>query len=132
LFQEATKAEMELIEDFFRENGAPVFHEVSPLANPAHVALLNERGYRPVEFTSVMYRPIRPNFSLAASRNESIQVRLVREGERELWGRIAARGWSEFAELTDFMLECGQISTTTDGTLSFFAELDGQPISTGT
>src|SRR6185312_12989886 len=75
--------------------------------------------------------PIRPNFSLAASRNESIQVRLVREGERELWGRIAARGWSEFAELTDFMLECGQISTTTDGTLSFFAELDGQPIATG-
>jgi GNAT superfamily N-acetyltransferase len=131
LFQEVTKADMELIEEFFRERGAPVFHEVSPLAGLALVALLNERGYRPVEFTSVMFRPIRSKFSLVASRNERIRIRLVHEGERELWARIAARGWSEFAELADFMLEIGHISTRTEGTLSFFAESDGQPIATG-
>jgi GNAT superfamily N-acetyltransferase len=131
LFQELTSAEMDLIEEFFRERGAPVFHEVSPLAGLVPLALLNERGYRPVEFTSVMYRPIRTDLSLTASRNERIRVRLVREGERELWARIAARGWSEFAELSDFMLEIGQISTRAEGTLSFFAELDGQPIATG-
>ena len=131
LLQEVTSAEMELIEEFFRERGAPVFHEVSPLAGLALLTLLNERGYRTVEFTSVMYRPIRTDLSLTASPNERIRVRLVREGERELWARVAARGWSEFSELADFMLEVGQISARAEGALSFFAELDGQPIATG-
>src|SRR6516162_7493339 len=33
LFQKPTRADLEAIEQFFRERGAPVFHEVSPLAD---------------------------------------------------------------------------------------------------
>ncbi|RIK54645.1 hypothetical protein DCC62_31760, partial [candidate division KSB1 bacterium] len=58
LFDPITITELEKIEDFFKECNAPVFHEVSPLAGLELVALLNERGYRPMEFTSVMYRAI--------------------------------------------------------------------------
>ena len=58
LFQPAAAADLDAIEAFYAERGAPVFHEVSPLADAGLPALLAGRGYRPCEFTSVMYRPI--------------------------------------------------------------------------
>ncbi|MGH9941656.1 MAG: hypothetical protein ACRD9R_04760 [Pyrinomonadaceae bacterium] len=132
LFQPVTEGELETIEKFFRERDAPVFHEVSPLADdPALLALLNERGYQPVELTTVMYRPIERGRPVAAARNEKIEVRLIREGEEQLWADTAAEGWSEFAELADFMQEIGQISARRADALSSLAELDGRAIATG-
>ena len=58
LFQPATAADLGAIEAFYAERGAPVFHEVSPLADAGLPALLAGRGYRPFEFSSVLYRPI--------------------------------------------------------------------------
>jgi len=58
VFQAPAAADLDRIEAFFHARGAPTYHEVSPLADPALVPLLNERGYQPFEFTSVMYRPI--------------------------------------------------------------------------
>ncbi len=131
LFETVSCADIERIEEFFRERGAPVFHEVSPLADLTLLALLNDRGYQPVEFTSVMFRPIRPGVRFAELRNKSIRVRAIREDEHELWARTAAGGWSEFTELADFMLELAQVSAKMSNGLSFLAELDGQPIATG-
>src|SRR5262245_57351570 len=58
IFQMPTDADMDRIETFFSERGAPVFHEVSPLTGEAMTALLVRRGYHPVELTSILYRPI--------------------------------------------------------------------------
>ena len=131
LFDRITPAEMEVIEEFFRERGAPVFHEVSPLAEVALLAVLNERGYQPIEFTSVMFRPIKRGRESAASRNQRIQVRLIQDDEHELWAQTAARGWSEFTECADLMLGLAEVSAKRADGLSFLAELDGQPIATG-
>jgi hypothetical protein len=60
LFAETTPADLDRIESFFQARGAPVCHEVSPLAGVPVADLLSRRGYRPVEFTSVMYKPIAP------------------------------------------------------------------------
>jgi len=54
LFSPPTSAQLETIESFFRDRGAEVFHEVSPLADPAVLGLMAERGYHPIELTSVM------------------------------------------------------------------------------
>ncbi len=131
LFQPITTVELEQIEQFFKERGAPVFHEVSPLVELDLVALLNVRGYQPMEFTSVMCRPIRRGERFAVAPNERIGVRLIEPDEHDLWAQTAAKGWSEFPEFTDFMLELSQVSAARVGTLSFIAELDGQPIATG-
>lgn len=41
---------------------APVFHEVSPMADPSSIAILSERGYQPIE-SSVLYKPLaEPSF----------------------------------------------------------------------
>ncbi len=132
MFEPVTEGGLDELEEFFQSRGAEVFHEMSPLADPSALALLSERGYQPVEFTSVMFRPIRPGLRLTEQRNERLRVRAVGEGEYDLWAQTAARGWSsEYPELTDFMLELSQLSAHRVGGLSFVAELDGEAIATG-
>src|SRR5690242_1699520 len=84
VFQPPTAADFEQIEAFYRKHQSPVFHEVSPIADPATLALLNERGYHPMELSSVMFRPIRRN-APQTTRNDKITVRLIKDGEHELW-----------------------------------------------
>lgn len=130
VFQPVTPTDMDTLEEFFRSKDADVFHEVSPLADPTVFALLAERGYQPVEFSNVMYRPITPDLRLEAAINEQINVRLTGKHEADLWADTASEGWSEFTEVADFLKELGQVSAQSDS-LSFIAELEGKPIATG-
>lgn len=132
LFRETTGADMDEMENFFRERGAPVLHEVSPLSHASLLPLLNERGYQPFEFSSVMFRPVtRAGDDLPAPRNDQIKVRIVGEDEHELWAQTAARGWSEFTEFADQILELSRLSAKRAGTAHFMAEIEGTPIATG-
>lgn len=130
VFQEPTPDDLAKLETFFGERGAPVFHEVSPMADQSVLALLNERGYQPVELTSVLYRPIEVENNLGLRLNRSVKTRMIEPGEEKLWARTSANGWAtEAPELGDFMFEFGQISAKS--MLSFVAELDCELISTG-
>lgn len=131
LFDPVAANDLDRIEKFFQQRGAPVFHEVSPLADPAIFPLLNQRGYQPCEFTTILFRQIAPGFSYAELRNENIQVRLTTADEVELWAKTSSRGWSEFPELAEFMLRFGKIVAQRADGLSFIAELNGTPIATG-
>jgi len=140
LFDRITPTEMERLEEFFRERGAPVFHEVSPLADPSLLPLLNARGYQPIEFTTVTCRAIGSaadrTIGAAArddseSRNTRIRVRTIEATEHDLWAETAARGWSESPELADFMLMLSRIIAERKNTVCFLAELSGRPIATG-
>ena len=131
VFDPVTPDDMEKLEEFFQQRGSHVHHEVSPMADASLLTLLNERGYQPIELTSVMYRPIRRDVQLASPRNEKVQSRLMREGEEELWARTASRGWSELTEFADMVLELMYINAKRQDGLSFLAEIDGRPIATG-
>lgn len=124
-----TAHDFETIEHFFREHGAPIFHEVSPLADPSVVALLNERGYQPFEFTSVLYRPL-DGGGTAATVDPSVQVRTIAAEEAEQWARVARDGWSEFAGQGDFMLQMGRVGAATEDARLYLAEIDRRPIAT--
>jgi hypothetical protein len=131
VFDPVTQADLEKLEMFFQQRGAHVHHEVSPLADASLLTLLNERGYQPIELTSVMYRPIGRGVQIESPRDEKVQSRLMRDGEEELWARTAARGWSELTEFADTILELLSLTAKRAGGLSFLAELDGRPIATG-
>ena len=122
--------QMDTIEEFFHSRGAEVFHEVCPLADPSVFELIRERGYQPVEFSNVLYRPIDPELRLEAPRNEQIEVRVIDKNEIDLWALTACEGWSEFAEVADFLRELNQVFAHSKGP-SFLAELRGEPIATG-
>jgi GNAT superfamily N-acetyltransferase len=129
LFETASGADFGRIEEFFRGRGAPVYHEVSPLADPQTFMLLNERGYEPFELTSMMFRPLHTD--PAARRDSGVSVRVVGQDEYELWAQTAARGWSEFEGVGDFMLGLSRVSAARADALSFLAELDGRPVAAG-
>jgi hypothetical protein len=129
LFQPATTADIEAIEAFYGERDAPVFHEVSPLADAALPALLAGRGYRPCEFTSVLYRPVDiPGLPTRATTG--VHVRAIDKGEEALYARVSADGWQEFG-VADFVLGLGRLSGHVEGLRLFLAELDGLPIAAG-
>ena len=127
--QAVTKADLDRIESFFGDVGAPVFHEVSPLADPTVLALLNESAYEPFEFTSVMYQPIAPDRPAEASGPG--RVRASAPSENEVWAETSARGWSESPELSAFMLTFSRVSALKTSGHAFLAELDGNPIAAG-
>ncbi len=134
LFDEITDDHLDEIEQFFNTRGAPVFHEISPLADSSLLPLLSARNYRPVEMTSVMYRELsgRPETGLETGSKANISTSVAGADEAELWARTSAAGWStEMDGLADFMLGFGRISARCTGAFPFLAELDGEAISAG-
>lgn len=128
--QAVTPEDLNRLEAFFKDLGAPVFHEVSPLADPSALDLLNTQGYEPFEFTSVMFQPI------AAGRNErapgrGVTARLVGSAENELWAQTSSRGWSESPEVGAFMLTFSRVSAMKTSGHAFLAEIDGIAIAAG-
>jgi GNAT superfamily N-acetyltransferase len=130
VFQPITSEDLDRLEQFFQTKGAEVFHEVCPLADPSVFELIKQRGYQPVEFSNVLYRPISTDLRLHATRNEHIKVRVVEKDEAELWAQTSFEGWSEFPEYADFFRDLAKVFAHSKGP-SFLAELEGKPIATG-
>ena len=132
MFEETTGEHLDEIETFFRERGAPVFHEVSPMADPSLLQLFNERGYRPIELSSVLYQEIGiPDLSLSR-RDPRIATRVITTDEVDLWARTSAAGWAtEHEGLADFMYGFGRVSAQCTGAFPYIAELEGKAIATG-
>ena len=59
------------------------------------VALLSERGYKPLEFPNVLYPPINTDLRLEAERNEQIRVQRTYNDEVDVWAQTMFEGWSE-------------------------------------
>ena len=129
IFEDATPEHLDALETFFLERNAPVFHEVSPMADQSVLELLNSRGYKPIELTSVMYRELRNDTLPASAAEGSIQTRFIEETEADLWAATAAAGWAtDLPELVEFLQSIGQISARTRGGRPMIAELDGKPV----
>jgi GNAT superfamily N-acetyltransferase len=129
LFTAPTREQLESIESFFTTRGAEVFHEVSPLADPSILGVLAERGYHPIELTSVMHQRLTRSPDPAALRMPSaMTIRRVEPGGEDVWAETAARGWSETPESAAFIREFGPVSARAEGALCFVVEWDGYPI----
>lgn len=127
IFETPASEDLAAIERFFEERGAAVMHEVSPLVSMETVELLVARGYRPVEFSSVMHRPL----DVIEHYETAVRARIMAPEEVALWASTASEGWSEYAELGSFMDDFGRVSASSKGNVAFFAELDGRPVGTG-
>lgn len=133
LFDEITNAELGEIEAFFQKHNAPVFHEVSPMADASLLGLLNERGYRPIELTSVMFRPLDAENEISLLNNPNIRTRIIGADEIDIFAKTAAKVWSvEMPDYADFMIEFCKVSANSKSASSFIAEIKGVPVATGT
>ena len=123
-------SEMEALEDFFQKHGAEVLHEISPMADPSLWTLLGDRGYRPIEFTNILFRPTTAELPASFFGDGRVVVRRIIEGEEALWSRLGVEGWGASPELAGFLGEIGEVMARTQGALCFLAESDGAPIAT--
>jgi GNAT superfamily N-acetyltransferase len=138
VFQAPTDDDLDAIERFFAERGAATHHEVSPLGDIALAARLVARGYRPIEFTSVMHRPVRLPVGLlrdepAEGVSGAVVARPIAPGEELVYGETAARGWRQEAgdDLAGFVRDFASIAAHAIGTQAFVAEIEGRPVGTG-
>lgn len=130
IFEELSAASLDIIERFFRNRGAQVLHEVSPLAGVAALDLLCARQYRPIEISNVMYRPVEKR---AAEDRGNIRVHVTGPEEAQLWTDISARGWThEHPEFLDFILQSATISSAREQSVCFLGEVDGKSGAAGT
>lgn len=129
LFDEVTNESLEILERFFTERDAEVFHEVSPMADAQLLGILAGRSYHPIELTSVMYLELDKIEPILESK---FQIRIADESDADIWAATAAAGWAaEFEGIEEFILGIGKISARTKGSRPFLAELDGQIVATG-
>ena len=129
VFENVTNECLDRLEAFFKERGAPVFHEVSPMADPSILTLLNERGYHPIELTSVMCRGLSAVEFENKTGDPEIVTRVIVPGEADVWARTAAAGWATEQEgLAEFIFDFGQIGAQCSGASPYLAEIDGTPI----
>ncbi|MGD9590149.1 MAG: hypothetical protein AB7Q37_12580 [Pyrinomonadaceae bacterium] len=132
VFEDVTDTQLDELESFFKKRGAPVFHEVSPMADQSILGLLAERGYRPIELTSVMCRELDPDLPLEPRTDSRVTARVIDQGEVELWARTSAEAWkTEHPGLGEFMLNFGTVSAQCAGAYPYIGHLDGTAVSTG-
>ena len=129
IFEELTSTTVDEIESFFAAHGAPVFHEVSPFAGTEAFALLCARGYRPMEFSNVVFQEVTEPAQTDVS---NITVRVAGPDDVKVWSEISARGWShDHPEFAGMMLELGEVMAAREHTVCFIAEFDGTPGAAG-
>ena len=135
MFGPVAAADLDRIEAFFTERGAPVHHEISPLADPSVWPLITERRYIPFEFTSILYLDLRGTAFPGPDRASGITVRPPTPDEQQLWAGIAAAGWGFPPDTESGLSSIFQTTFTAAGVVPFFAENGAEngstPIGTG-
>jgi GNAT superfamily N-acetyltransferase len=118
------------LEAFFLDRGAPVIIEVSPLAHPSMLALLGERGYRPVEHSNVLVLPLSTDLDVP-SEAAAPSIREATPADEDAWVRAIGRGFAGSDEEAAAMEPIGRISFRSRGMRHFVAELDGDVVAAG-
>lgn len=123
-----TDADLDELEGFYTERGAETHHEVSPHADPTALAKLTERGYRPFEFSSMLYRPVAGGLDAPPP---DLTVRETGEGDTETWAEVAIAGWSEYGDVRHYLEEAAAILFERPDAHGFLVEKDGTAIASG-
>jgi GNAT superfamily N-acetyltransferase len=122
-----TPGALDEIESFFSSRDADTMHETCPLADSSLLRILPDRGYRPIEQSTVLYQPVSAATDAMPEPDLGLTVRLLTVEESSMWATTVSHGWSDTPELSQFMLEFGRMYASAAGMISFIAEWDGQP-----
>jgi GNAT superfamily N-acetyltransferase len=127
-----TDADMAGMEEFYRAHGSAVNIETCPLADPSLLKLLNERGYRPIEYSNVFARELTDGDSRGwPDPTSEVRVRRPAEDEAENYSRVVARSFFESTEISPEFLSVFTSCFYAAGAFFFLAEVDGIPAGGG-
>jgi len=129
LFTPANPDGLAEIEAFFTGRGADVMHEVSPLAGVETFALLADRGYRPLELSTVLVQPL--DGALAAPSAPGLRVRVIEPADHAAWIETSVLGWAADPTFADRMRSMATGAAANRAMDHFVVERAGAPIATG-
>lgn len=115
-------------EEFFLTRGAPVQHEISPLAGVALGRHLAKRGYAPLEMSTVMFLHPSEHESAPAS---ALTARVADQNDSEAFAIAAGSGWSSAGDFAQTVTNLSRVMFATRGYIAFLVEERGQVIATG-
>lgn len=119
------------VEDFYARRGASPMLATCPFADPSLFALLGARGWRLTEFENLLALET-DAIPAAAAPPSGIEVRICEtQEERELFGMVAARGFSDDAEPGQAHLEFGRMMAIHPDQVLVLVWVDGRPAGTG-
>ncbi len=118
--------ELERLEAFFGERGAPTDHELSPLAGVAVSAALVARGYAPIEHSTVLIRELG-----LVSPPPDERVHVARPEQREAWVEASIRGWSSEPGVATIIGPVARLAFSNPRVVSVHLEHEGQIVATG-
>jgi GNAT superfamily N-acetyltransferase len=125
-----TAAELDQVEEVYRERGTAVQIELCPLADPSLLALLAERGYRVTEYSNVLARSLGSHEPDPPAESE-VQVRVPLPEEAELWARTVGEGFAQEETARSSLLPLFLTFFHTPTTTCFLGSVDGQPAGGG-
>jgi GNAT superfamily N-acetyltransferase len=121
-----TEADMAAMEEFYQSHGAPVNIETCPLADPSLLNLLNERSYRPIEYSNVFVRELgRTDVQAWPDPTSSVKVRKPAIEEVTDYSVVVIKSFLENAEVSSQLVDVFTSCFHAAGTFFFIAELDG-------
>ncbi len=138
LYGPVGEADLEQIECLYRDRGAPIQLELASLADPSLLAMLCGRGYRPVEQTHVLVRPIGANeperarrpgdeFGPDEAQAADIAVQPIGPDEAKTWAESVLRCFFPGSrDLPDGLLEGAIAMATLPMVSSWLARVDGR------
>lgn len=128
LFEPVTQEGLSVVEAFFGDRGAVATHEVSPLAGVETFALLAERGYRPIELSTVLVQEI--GAPVDAPVSPVLRVRTAEPADRRAWVETSVAGWSEDPMLANIIRSMAEIASANHTMVHYLVERDGAPVAT--
>lgn len=130
LNQPFTSKDLDRIEQFYRERGAPSQVDLTPLHDPPLLELFKDRGYAITELNNVLYRkldetqpPPRPP--------ANVEIRRSTAEESGLTGEIVERAFFPDGAPEAFRGLIAPLYQMKDA-LAFVATVDGKPVACGT
>jgi len=127
-----TEADMTRMEEFYRAYGSAVNIETCPLADPSLLKLLNERGYRAIEYSNVFVRELTGGDSQAwPDAISEVRVRRPALEEAESYSLLVAKSFFENAAVSPALLDIFSSCFQAAGAFFFMAEVDGVPAGGG-
>jgi GNAT superfamily N-acetyltransferase len=127
-----TEADMAGMEEFYRAHGSAVNIETCPLADPSLLKLLNERGYRPIEYSNVLIRELTDGDSRTwPDPTSEVRARRPALAEAESYSLLVAKSFFENAEISPEFLSIFTSCFHAAGAFFFMAEVDGVPAGGG-
>jgi GNAT superfamily N-acetyltransferase len=94
-----TAMDLDRLEAFYRQRGAPAQVDLCPLAHPSLAQGLARRGYRLASFENVWLRPVDAG-EIFPPPPPAIRVAEISPAEADLWVETVSRGFAEREELT--------------------------------